>query len=595
MKESMEKRILLSFALSLAVLLAFSWLFPPPAPDPNVPEVTPPVQTSAELPDDADTFPATPPTTVEEAELFPAQTESVGVGPPEPVEEVIAEFAREILVETPRYEARLNNEGARLESIRLRGYEDESGEMLELVDREAGAILGWPLAITTGDDATDEEIQTARFVARRNGNNVRFEFASEGLQVVKEFRFHPEGHGIEVEADVRRDGTAVPFSLTWQGEFGDQSIDYQPALTNVVYMEGGEFERLNVGRIDDSDGVGPTTYVGVEDQFFMAMFLLPGGGLPRASTTAVNPGAEDVVSTPRVEIEYPGVPVAVYVGPKQQDHLRVIDANLPDVIDYGFFEIIVRPLLLGLLWIHGYVGNFGWSIIILTFFINFALMPVRLWQQLSMLKMQKIQPQMRTLQDKIKKVKSNDPRRQELQAEMMGLYKKHGVNPLGGCLPLLVQMPFLFAFFSLLRSSIELRGAPWLPFYIQDLSKPDPLVILLPGLMGLSMFVMQKMTPMTGDPMQARMMMMMPLVLPIMLIRMQSGLMLYWLTSNVLGAGFQYFIKKRYGEQFKKGKQAQAIEAPPPAREVEVISEPSAAASSGEPQQPKRRRRRRRK
>ena len=591
----MEKRILLSFALSLAVLLAFSWLSPPPAPDPNVPEVTTPVQTPAELPDDADTFPATPLTTVGEAELFPAQTESVGVAPPELVGEVIAEFVREILVETLRYEARLNNEGARLESIRLRGYDDESGEMLELVDREAGPIVGWPLAITTGDAATDEAIQTARFVARRNGNNVRFEFASEGLQVVKEFRFHPEGHGIEVEADVRRDGTAVPFSLTWQGEFGDQSIDYQPALTNVVYMEGGEFERQNVGRIDDSDGVGPTTYVGVEDQFFMAMFLLPGGGLPRVSTTAIKPGAEDVVSPPRVEIEYPGVPVALYVGPKQQDHLRVIDANLPDVIDYGFFEIIVRPLLLGLLWIHGYVGNFGWSIIILTFFINFALMPVRLWQQLSMLKMQKIQPQMRTLQDKIKKVKSNDPRRQELQAEMMGLYKKHGVNPLGGCLPLLVQMPFLFAFFSLLRSSIELRGAPWLPFYIQDLSKPDPLVILLPGLMGLSMYVMQKMTPMTGDPMQARMMMMMPLVLPIMLIRMQSGLMLYWLTSNVLGAGFQYFIKKRYGEQFKKGKQAQAIEAPPPAKEVEVISEPSAAASSGELKQPKRRRRHRRK
>ena len=594
MEESMEKRILLSFALSLAVLLAFSWVFSPPAPDPNDPEVTPPVQTPADLPDDADTLPATPPTTFEE-ELFPAQTEFGGVAPPEPVEDVIAEFVQEILVETLRYEARINNEGARLESIRLRDYRDELGEMLELIDREAGASVGWPLTITTGDAATDDAIQTGRYVAQRNGNNVRFEFASEGLQVIKEFRFHPEGHGIEVEADVRRDGNPVSFSLTWQGEFGDQSIDYQPALTNVVYMEAGAFERLNVGRIDQAEGLGLTTYVGVEDQFFMAMFLLPGGGLPRASTTAVNPGAEDVVSIPSLEIEYSGEPVALYVGPKQQDQLRVIDATLPEVIDYGFFEIIVRPLLLGLLWIHSYVGNFGWSIIILTFFINFALLPVRYWQQMSMLKMQKIQPQMRTLQDKIKKVKSNDPRKQELQAEMMGLYKKHGVNPLGGCLPLLVQMPFLFAFFSLLRSSIELRGAPWLPFYIQDLSKPDPLVILLPGLMGLSMYVMQKMTPMTGDPMQARMMMMMPLVLPIMLIRMQSGLMLYWLTSNVLGAGFQYFIKKRYGEEFKKGKPQQAIEAPPPAKEVEVVSEPNAEASSGEPQQPKRRRRRRRK
>ena len=576
----MEKRILLSFALSLAVLLAFSWLFSPPPPPPDGPEAVAPPQVQAEPSENATApLPPLPP--------LPAPFEEAAT-------EVIATSVQEVIVETPRYEVRISNDGARLESIRLRDYEGEPGEMLELVDPVVGASVGWPLEITTGDAATDEAIQAALYVVERNGSDVRLEFASEGLRVIKELRFDPEGHGIQVEADVRRDGVAIPFSLTWQGEFGDQSIDYEPALVNVVYMEGGEFERLNVGRIDGAEGLGPTTYVGVEDQFFVAMFLLPGGALPRASTTAINPGAEDVVSTPRVDIEYPGAPVTLYVGPKQQDHLRVIDPNLPEVIDFGFFEIIVRPLLLGLLWIHGYVGNFGWSIIILTFFINFALMPLRLKQQLSMLKLQKIQPQMRTLQDKIKKLKSSDPRRQELQTEMMGLYKQHGVNPLGGCLPLLVQMPFLFAFFSLLRSSIELRGAPWLPFYIQDLSKPDPLVILLPGLMGLSMFAMQKMTPSAADPMQARMMMIMPLVLPIMLITMQSGLMLYWLTSNVLGMGFQHFINKRYGEEFKKGKQGQPKEASPP-KELEVVPEPDPAASEEGAAQPKRRRRGRRK
>ncbi|PYS21022.1 MAG: hypothetical protein DMG11_28620 [Acidobacteria bacterium] len=181
------------------------------------------------------------------------------------------------------------------------------------------------------------------------------------------------------------------------------------------------------------------------------------------------------------------------------------------VINYGWFEIIARPLEVALLTIHSYIGNFGWSIVLLTLAINLVLFPLRLKQQVSMQKMQKIQPQMRTLQDKYKKLKANDPKRPQVQAEMMDLYKQHGVNPLGGCLPLLLQMPVFFGLLSMLSVSIELRRAPWI-LWIKDLSQHDPYYVL-PILFAISMIVMQKMTPTSVDPAQAKMMMIMPVIL----------------------------------------------------------------------------------
>jgi YidC/Oxa1 family membrane protein insertase len=174
--------------------------------------------------------------------------------------------------------------------------------------------------------------------------------------------------------------------------------------------------------------------------------------------------------------------------------------------------------------------------------INFVLFPLRLKQQVSMQKMQKIQPQMRTLQDRYKKLKANDPRRAQVQTEMMNLYKEHGVNPMGGCLPLLLQIPFFAAIWTMLSVSIELRQAPWM-LWIRDLSQYDPYYVL-PILMAISMVIMQKMTPTTVDPSQARIMMIMPLVFAVMFLQAQAGLALYWLTSNVVGIGQQFFMNK---------------------------------------------------
>ena len=591
MDESMEKRILLSFALSLAVLMAFSWLFAPPPPSP---EVTP--ETANQITSEIEALPAgqaienplpdlAENSTEEPSGIAVAAFSAVEGGVPP--EDLRAERIEQFLIDTPQLGVRISNEGARLESVQLRNYVGPEGNPLELIGQDAGQTVGWPLAILTGDSAIDEAIETALFVADPSENSVRLRYRSEGLQVVKEFRFDPETYAVELEADVSRNGVPIPFSLALQGNFGDQSRDYEPTLTNIVYFGAEEFERINVGGLDEPQGIAPTTYVGLEDQFFLVMLRLPGGAIPAVTGVVANPGAEDVVLAPRVLVPYPGEAVTVYVGPKQQDALRQVDPELVETIDYGFFAVIVGPLMLALLWIHGYVGNFGWAIIILTLGINFIFFPLRLKQQLSMLKMQKIQPQMRTLQDKYKKLKANDPRRQEVQTEMMGLYKKHGVNPMGGCLPILLQMPFLFAIFTMLRTSIELRGAPW-ALWITDLSAADPYYVM-PVLMGGSMFAMQSMTPMMGDPMQAKIMRLMPLMLIVMFATQSSGLMLYWLTGNLVGVAQQYFINKRYRTDVGKNKQDKQKEEEEAAPSEAIVPE---LLPPEEPTESKRRRRR---
>jgi YidC/Oxa1 family membrane protein insertase len=244
----------------------------------------------------------------------------------------------------------------------------------------------------------------------------------------------------------------------------------------------------------------------------------------------------------------------LFVGPKDVDILDATHARGPNgeevgpdlrsVVDFGWFGFIARPLFIWLKWTHNHwVANWGWSIIILTVIINLALLPLRITQMKSALKMQKLAPQMKQIQEKYKKYKMNDPRRQEQNKEVSALYKEHNVNPASGCFPLLIQMPFLFAFYKMLAIAIELRQAPWL--WITDLSGPDKWFILPIGIVLSTLFV-QKMTPTGGmDPAQQKMMMyMMPIFLGFMSYSLASGLSLYWTIGNVIAIGQQYAMNK---------------------------------------------------
>jgi YidC/Oxa1 family membrane protein insertase len=506
---------------------------------------------------------------------------------PETIPVVQAEFAETATIETPVYSLVVSNQGAVIQSIRLRDFASDGDQTMELVDASIAGEVGWPLELVTNDEAVNEALENGLWALEANNTEVSMELAGGGLRAFKELRFDPSSYYFTFTAGVEQDGRALPFSVVWQGSFGDQSTEYAPELVNVVYMEGAEFDRLNVGSIEDPQLMPATQFLGVEDQYFLAMFSSTSIEQP-VVRSLVHQAApeEDPIVLPRIELPYASE-LEVYVGPKQQVHLDALNPALASVIEYGWFGFIGKPLLDFLLYIDGYIGNFGWSIIVMTVLINVLLFPLRLKQQLSMAKMQKIQPQMRTLQDKYKKLKPNDARRQEVQSEMMGLYQKNGVNPLGGCLPLLLQMPIFFAIFQLLRSAIELRGAPWV-LWVQDLSLPDPYYVL-PVLMGISMMASQKLMPTAMDPAQARIMMLMPIMFLAFMLWQQSGLVLYWLTSNVVGVGQQVLINRVWVPKTKKEPSPEVIEVS--ATEVEEIPDSDTDTDPDAASEPRKRRR----
>ena len=549
----MEKRVIIAFVLSIAVMYLFTTLYTPRKPlDPASA-----VETTT-TPAPANPIPTLPSGAAEKAEPAP---------PPE--QESRAAKAEDFVIETPLYTASVSNVGGVLKSYRLKAYSDAEGHPLELIDQPAAAKVGWPLSLTTGDNALDDELNGAQMVGHRDGDRLSLDFVSKGLLVRKIFQFDREKYEFSLQPIVMKDGKNIPFNIAWRGGFGDQSIPQDPARKNGVYQTDSAFKRVNLRSLKDQEQSYTTLRAGVDDQYFLAMFLAPDPVQVKIRKLEYPaPDGKSQIPTLSVAAAVPGGrPLPVYVGPKQREALAKADPQLPSVVDYGYFEFIARPLVFGLLWIHSYIGNFGWAIILLTIAINVVLFPLRLKQQVSMLKMQKIQPQMRRLQDQYKKLKATDPRRAQVQADMMNLYKEHGVNPMGGCLPLVLQMPLLFGFYSALAYSIELRRAPWI-FWVKDLSQPDYVLHNIPVLallMAVSMFIQQRLTPTTNvDPAQAKMMMIMPLMFTFMFWSQSSGLVLYWLTSNVIGIGQQIFINKYWSPhaEAKLGTRAKPKEAP---------------------------------
>ena len=535
----MEKRVILAFVLSLAVVWAFQGLFMP---------TPPPVSPTAPAQEGAPAEPVAPAPAAATAATTTNPTTISAAAPPA-ASDISAPAAEDVVIDTTLYSATLSNVGGVLKSFKLKAYTDTEGKAIELVDSTSSENLGWPLATVSGDAAVDPILSKANFKVQREGTRIQFEFAGGGLYARKVLDFSQENYELTLESTLTRDGSKVPHRVAWQGRFGDQSVDPDPATTFAVVSTDSEFERIPVG---DIEGVldRTTTIAGVEDRYFLSAFILPQPAAVQIAKQDYTGPDGEVVGTFKVASPVLDNPIRVYVGPKDEEVLARTDPRLPATVDYGYFEVITRPLLVALLWINNYVGNFGWAIILLTIAINFLLFPLRLKQQVSMQKMQKLQPQMKTLQDRYKKLKATDPRRAEVQSEMMNLYKQNGVNPLGGCLPLLLQMPLLFAFWNMLSVSIEMRGAPWI-LWIRDLSQPEKLYItdtvyfpLLPILMAVTMIITTKMTPTTMDPAQAKMMMIMPVMLTFMFLWLQSGVTLYYLTSNVVGIGQQWFIKK---------------------------------------------------
>jgi YidC/Oxa1 family membrane protein insertase len=479
----------------------------------------------------------------------------------------------ETVVENNLYRIVFTNKGAQAKSWVLKKFRDEKGQPLDLVNA-AATQYGYPLGLYTYDEKLRDQLNSALYVGSGEATiaapgELTYEYSDGGLTVRKTFSFD-DSYVLHVEVAVTQNGKPVEALPTWPAAFGDQSTGPSYASSRVEYEAEGKVTRLEAKKVSGGNTVpGPLSWAGVQDQYFAAVFL---PDLPRASSLIslhheIKVPKDPAHPEPEKVDTYQVLGAAVgnttgvtserlFVGPKAVDVLESVQARLDDgkaggpdlrhVVDFGYFSFFARPLFQWLKWTYSHwIQNWGWSIIILTIIINIALLPLRITSQKSALKMQKLQPQMKAIQAKYKNIPMRDPKRAEMNAEINELYKKEGVNPAGGCLPLLIQLPFLWAFYSMLGNAIELRHAQF--FWIHDLSSPDKLYIL-PVLIVVSTFYMQKLTPSAGmDPAQQRMMtFMMPAMLGFFSWSLPSGLSLYWVMGNVI-AIIQQSIMNRTG------------------------------------------------
>ncbi|HYP08490.1 MAG TPA: membrane protein insertase YidC [Bryobacteraceae bacterium] len=529
-----EKRLLLAFALMGVVLFLTQYFYPQPTP-----------QKTIEVAKQA---------TPKQAQAPPPPAASTA---PPPAGQVAATAQELQTIETDVYKVVFSNHGAVVRSWELKQYRDGLGKPLQLVNPTAAPKTHFPFSVAFENQTPSADLNQQLYVVRRtpDGLGLDFEFSNGRVVARKSFRFLKNSYLSQVSSEITENGSAVPHLLAWRGGFGDRHVIGSTASMRTLFFNPGEnaltekdVSEAKNGPVTDS---GSFTFAGIEDTYFAAVFLPKDNRSIRIRTVSDTvAGVENAKEEPHVGAAVGGDgrnQFALFVGPKDVDLLRRVDPKLEQVVDFGWFSILAKPIFVAMQWLNtNYLHNYGWSIVVLTIVINFLLLPLKLSGMKSMRKMSSLQPQIQAINEKYKNVGIRDPRKAEQNQEVMDLYKKHGVNPLGaGCLPLLLQIPFFFAFYKVLSVAIEMRGANWL--WVTDLSQPETIAIrVLPILMVATQFILQKMTPPTpgADPAQQKMMMFMPLMMGVFFYTAISGLVLYWLTSNVVQLVQQWFINR---------------------------------------------------
>lgn len=548
----MEKRVLLAVILSFLVLYGYQAMFPPPQPAPG----DAPAAGAPATPGGGATDPA--------ASAAPGGQQLTPPAEPEPVEALVAdETAREIVIENDHVRGVVSTRGGVITSWRLKRYLDDNGEPLELVPANVPENSVKPFSLQLEDATLTARLRNALFrpsatsLPAGQDASLTLEYQDgSGLSARKVFSFSAaQPYIITFSADVTVSGQPVVPAIQWgpalgDGFAGESSFLYSPPTQPLFYKDG---DVTRVGQNDIASYAvqeGTFGFVGVDDHYFMSV-ALPGDQPLQVRYQPLHvpgPTPEDRVARfVEWSARFASGPsnARFYFGPKQFEVLAEIDRDLVRAIHFGIFSPIVVPLLRTLNWIHGYVGNYGWSIIILTVLINLVMFPLRHKSVVSMRKMQEIQPEVKAIQDRYKNLKMTDPARQKMNVEMMNLYRERGVNPAAGCVPMLLTFPVLIAVYSMLSVAIELRGAPFIG-WITDLSRHDPLFVT-PVLMGLTQFIQTRMTPSSADPAQQKVMMLMPLMFMVFLLWAPSGLVLYWTVANLWAIGQQIVTNKLIG------------------------------------------------
>jgi YidC/Oxa1 family membrane protein insertase len=544
---SMEARLLIAFVLMGLVLFLTPYIYKPasaPAPGANSPAVskTTDVKEASTPPPNVEVPPPPP---------LPAAAEMPG--------QIHGDKEETVVVNTNLYHVVFSNKGATVKSWVLKDFKDHEGKLLDLVDPAALAKVPLPFSIDFRNQKPTTDPNASLFKVDRAGDDLTFEFSDGRMDVKKTFQFAKDSYLARVTSQVSQNGVMLPHSLEWRGGFGDETIAnpapdqhallYDPNAPRSYGIFSNELQKKDAGSAKGGPvtSSGQYTFAGIEDSYFTGVFL-PAGSSSMELTTYSDQVPKDGKDVPRVGAAVGGEGLnsfELYVGPKDIEILKRVNPKLELVVDWGKFGVVAKPLFEALKWMAGKVGgNYGWAIILVTIAINTLLFPLKITSMKSSKKMQAIQPQIAAINAKYKGLSLNDPKKADQNAEIMALYKDNGVNPAGGCLPMLLQLPFFFAFYTVLAVAIQLRGAHWM--WVSDLSQPESLAIhVLPLILTATQFLTQKMTPSPGvDPTQQKMMLIMPLVLGYMFYFAKSGLVIYWLTGNVVGIAQQWFLNR---------------------------------------------------
>lgn len=566
-----EKRLLLVFVLTFVVLMVFQPLLKKYMPQP------PAAEQKQSVPAQAPAAPAAAAVSAPSASGLSKSTPAITVS-----KQVSAEA--ETVIENDLYKITFTNRGAQVKSWILKKFDnDAQNGPLDLVNGAAAQKYSYPLSLWTYDETLRNKLSSALYVGSSEGHlsapaEITFEYADQDVVVRKKFRFD-HTYVLNVETSVVYKGAEMFAAPAWPAGFGDEATPAAYAAARIDYHNDASTDRtalvfpnfvlrLPIKSISSGNTIkGPFEWAGTGDQYFTAIFI-PDDAINAALITLRNPmeiaqkpGLNPVGASSKdsANVDLLGAAVGslrgpttgrMYVGPKELAVLDAVpvstikgdDADLRGIVDFGWWGILARPLFLWLKWTHSHiVANWGWAIVIQTLIITIALLPLRITQMKSMLKMQRVAPQIKSIQEKYKKYTLRDPRKAGMNEEISALYKKEGVNPAGGCLPMLIQFPFLIAYYRMLGVALELRHAHWL--WIKDLSSAD---WVLPIFMVVSMLVMQKMTPQAGmDPAQQKMMtVMMPLMMGFIFFRLAAGLNLYYTESNLISIAQQAIMNR---------------------------------------------------
>ncbi len=570
-----ERRLLLVFVLTFIVLIIFQPLLkkffpqPPAAPQQQQQTRTQPAPAQPAAAASVPTPSATPAATVNTVNTVTKQ----------------ASTEAETVIENDLYKITFTNRGAQVKSWILKKFDnDAQNGLLDLVNPTAAQKFGYPLSLWTYDEGIRTRLNSALYVPSKEGNlsapaTITFEYADQDLVVAKTFHFD-HTYVLNVETSVKYKGSDIFAAPAWPSGFGDQFTPASYAAARLDYHSDASTDRtalvfpnfvlrLAVKGISGGKTIpGPFEWAGPGDQYFTAIFI-PDDPASAAMVTLrygmeipQKPGFNPVSSNKETaNVNVLGAAVGnlrgstterMFVGPKELAvldavHVPTIHNDNPDLrgtVNFGWWGILARPLFLWLKWTYNHiVPNWGWAIVLQTLIITVLLLPLRITQMKSMLKMQRIAPQIKSIQEKYKKYSLRDPRKAAMNKEISGLYKKEGVNPAGGCLPTLIQFPFIIAYYRMLGVALDLRHAHWL--WITDLSARDPYFVL-PIIMVISMFAMQRMTPQAGmDPAQQKMLTwMMPLMMGFIFFNLQAGLNLYYAEANLISIAQQAIMNR---------------------------------------------------